>query len=101
MKYYLNKWARADGSHIVHKEGCPFLSGRDRQIFLGSFEFYQSAMEEGRLYFELTAACIYCLKDTNPLKVIKEYPDIIRLTFPVLQKRSDGSVEEGLLYCLN
>ncbi|HOX75889.1 MAG TPA: hypothetical protein PKX27_12780 [Bacteroidales bacterium] len=62
-KYFISSRPRTDGTYLIHKEGCPFLPGCDRQIFLGAYKSVKGALEEGQKYYKTASACRFCLKE--------------------------------------
>ncbi len=62
-KYYISSRPGTDEKYLIHKEDCPFLAGRDRQIFLGAFQTVKGALEKGQKFFKPAAVCRFCLKE--------------------------------------
>lgn len=61
-RYYISSHPSTDGTHVIHREGCPFLSGNGRHILLGDYSTVQAAVDAGKSYYEETGICIFCLK---------------------------------------
>jgi len=57
-----------DGSHTVHRHGCPLLPESGRRILLGVFQLPQEAVKEGRRYFRRPGRCPFCSKVHNEKK---------------------------------
>jgi len=79
-KYFISTNPRISGIHIVHKQGCPFLSEPGKRIPLGVFRSSRDAVKEGRNYFRRADNCPFCSK---------EYNDLTRRTFSVRQVNQD------------
>ena len=62
-KYFIGTRPLTDGSHIVHKVGCPLLPEPGRRILLGVFQSPCNALNESRRYFSKPHSCPFCLKE--------------------------------------
>jgi hypothetical protein len=81
-KYFISTSPRIDGSHTVHRQGCPFLPEPGRRILLGVFQSPRDAIKEGRRYFRRPGPCPYCSKVHNEMKrrafIVRQVsPDLI------------------------
>jgi hypothetical protein len=64
-KYYLVIKTQTDEHHALHKEGCPFLPGHDKRIYLGKFNSSHEALREGQILFNRINSCLFCLKELH------------------------------------
>jgi len=64
VKYFICNSSQTDGSHTVHKDGCPFLPEPGKRISMGIFKSADSALKEGRRYFSKPVRCLFCGKET-------------------------------------
>ncbi|MCJ7447183.1 MAG: hypothetical protein MUO72_05805 [Bacteroidales bacterium] len=62
-KYFICTRSQTDGSHTVHKEGCPFLPEPGKRISMGIFKSPHNALDEGNRYFSKPASCLFCEKE--------------------------------------
>jgi hypothetical protein len=62
-KYYVAVRPLTSGQHGVHKEGCPFISGDEKVVYLGKFNSGKDAEEAGSVYFEKAKCCAFCSKE--------------------------------------
>lgn len=58
--YYVNKNARTDGHHEVHKLDCSHLPLLENRIYLGDFTNCTSAVSEAKKTYEKVNGCFYC-----------------------------------------
>lgn len=80
-KYYLKLKPAADHSNLVHRDGCPFLPGREERIFLGEFKNAEEPVNLSRQFGMNTRICRFCcfeehetdLPETMPL--IRKVPE--------------------------
>jgi len=66
--------------YSIHRAGCPFLSGRGKHIFPGTFQSGKSAFEEGQKYFKAAVICRFCLKEHYQEKGFIIIPGTIRMS---------------------
>lgn len=62
-KYYLAKRPQINDRHPVHHESCPFLTEKEDNIYLGSFNSGEQALRESEKYYPMTTCCRFCLKE--------------------------------------
>ena len=62
-KYFICRRPGREGLHYVHKEGCPFMPGPEKRIFLGIFRSAGSAIAEGKKHYCSAARCVFCSKE--------------------------------------
>jgi hypothetical protein len=67
-KYFICKRSRLDGSHTIHREGCPLLPEDGKRIFLGTFKTLPEAMSKAASHFRKPDSCPFCLKEHNEMK---------------------------------
>ncbi|NLA48039.1 MAG: hypothetical protein GX876_01110 [Bacteroidales bacterium] len=67
-KYLIKCRPRVSGSHTVHRDGCPFLTGSTDQKYLGCFEYPEKALEEGRRYYKTVDCCVFCMKEQSGIR---------------------------------
>jgi len=60
--FFISLRPRINGSHLVHKEGCPLLPDTHTRICLGMFESPEDALNEGKKFFERSDICPFCCK---------------------------------------
>ena len=70
MKFYISTRPQTNGSHTIHKDGCPLLPEPGERIFLGVFHLQRDATEEGRKYFSRIYSCPFCLKEVHAVRKI-------------------------------
>ena len=67
-KYLIKCRPRVSGSHTVHREGCPFLTGSADEKCLGCFEYPEKALEEGRRHYKTADCCVFCMKKQSGIR---------------------------------
>lgn len=67
-EYFISTSPRINGSHTVHRQGCPFLPEPEKRILLGVFGSSQEAAKKGSGYFKSPVGCPFCLKEYNEVK---------------------------------
>lgn len=50
--YYVNKNARSNGDHEVHKSGCSYLPETDNRIYLGDFATCTPPVKKAKEYYK-------------------------------------------------
>ena len=101
-KYFINTKPRTDGTYSIHKEGCPFLPGRGKHIFLGKFQSVKSAFGEGQKYFKAAVICRFCIKEYRPEISCRIFPGTFRKSgFGSTGILNDSGHINSLLYCKN
>lgn len=101
-KYYISTKPRADGTYSIHKEGCPFIPGRGKHIFLGTYQSVKSAFDEGQKYFKAAGICRYCLKEHCPEMSFRKFPGTIRISgFGSSVIPNDSEPVSALMCCKN
>ena len=99
VKYFISATPRADGSHTIHKDCCPFLVEREKKIFLGNFQTVHNAIAEGRKYFRNTGCCIFCLKKQSLADEIRILAGSIPMSCLKSTDRLNDQSPESLLFC--
>jgi hypothetical protein len=99
VKYYISTTPRTNGSHTVHKDGCPFLPGRGKQIFLGNYQSVKNAVAEGRKYFKNTGCCIFCMKEQSLEEGIRILAGSIHMSCLKSSEILNDSSPENVLFC--
>ncbi|HBE41872.1 MAG TPA: hypothetical protein DDW27_11835 [Bacteroidales bacterium] len=100
--YYINRRPVADGKHLIHREGCPFLQNRKEEILLGNFDSVNCALEEGRKYYRMTSKCIFCNKAKSYAERIQIFSRSLNITFLFPPEVPDGTSPVNiLLHCTN
>ncbi|UUV18277.1 hypothetical protein NRK67_13405 [Fusobacteria bacterium ZRK30] len=61
--YYVDKDARDNGDHEVHREDCKRLPSPANREYLGNFDCYEDAVEKAEQIFSQSNGCIYCSKE--------------------------------------
>ena len=64
-EYYVNKQAQPTGEHEVHKSDCEFLPSEENQLYLGSFNNCQEAIEEAKKHYSNVDGCYYCSRECH------------------------------------
>jgi hypothetical protein len=67
-KYFICTRSRLDGSHTIHREGCPLLPEDGKRILLGTFKTVAGALGEAARHFRKPDNCPFCLKEHNEMK---------------------------------
>jgi hypothetical protein len=80
-RYYLNLKTTADHANMVHRDGCPFLPGREKRLFLGVYENADDPVNSGREYGMNSRKCIFCcspdreVQPPDSLPLIRTIPE--------------------------
>lgn len=98
-KYFICTKPRTDGMYSIHREGCPFLPGRGKHIFLGTFQSGRSAYEEGQKYFKAAVICRFCLKEHYKEKGFRVIPRTFRISSSGSSGILNGSEHVSALVC--
>jgi len=100
-RYFISTRPRADGSHTVHRDGCPFISGEERQLFLGNYDTLQGALDEGKKYYKVTGICVFCLKDQCRIKGLIRNGSSLSASVLYSNGGNDNVPENMLIFCSN
>jgi len=101
-KYFISTKPRTDGAYSIHREGCPFIPGRGKHIFLGTFKSVKSAFDEGQKYFKAAGICRFCLKEHYPEKGFRVIPGTFRISgFGSTGILNDSEHVSALVCCKN
>lgn len=65
-RYYLNKKARENGKHELHKSDCNRIPGKKTYIDLGIHMNYKSAIVKALDYFRQLNCCGCCTNNSKP-----------------------------------
>jgi hypothetical protein len=76
-KYYIVIRPQTDEYHAMHKEGCPFLPDHEKRIYLGKFNSAQDALREGKILFNRTNNCLFCLKELHSQKRDRVFSEVL------------------------
>jgi hypothetical protein len=94
-KYYVALRSQTNEVHSVHRDGCPFMPGNNKRIFLGNFTNGSDAGIAGRKYFQNSCGCRFCITDKS-----KAMDPVNNESFKFLP--TDKQIEGvGLRYLLN
>ena len=100
-KYFISTRPWKNGSHIVHREGCPFLPEQGKRIFLGIFQSLESAIKEGQKCFKMPGRCVFCAEGHDPGNMIHKLHKIDDDFFLISSEQLKDSPESVLLCCIN
>lgn len=67
-KYYVKIKPQFNGTYAVHKEGCPFMDGTKKKIYLGEFIDGHDAIAEAQRYFSKSKGCLFCNNERLMIK---------------------------------
>ena len=101
-KYFISMKPLINGTYSIHKEGCPFLPGQEKHIYLGTFQSVKSAIDEGQKYSEAAGICRFCLMEQCPEKNFRIFPGTLRISgFESSVIPNDPEHVNAFLYCKN
>lgn len=58
--FYVNKKARADGTHVIHTRDCWVMP--NGSVYVGRYFSFEEAIKEASQQFTKLAVCPYCQK---------------------------------------
>ena len=100
-RYFISTRPRADGSHTVHREGCPFIPGEEQHLFLGNYDTLEGAVNEGNKYYKITGICVFCLKDHCHIKRLILSGRRFTVSVIYAHRGIDNAPENMLVCCSN
>jgi hypothetical protein len=62
-RYFVEIRTHFDGTHPVHKKGCPLMPSLRKCKLLGIFNDGNYAVPEGLKYFHSVKACLFCIPE--------------------------------------
>ena len=64
-RYFVNRNARGNGDHEVHKEDCYFLPNAGNYIDLGIHMNGKSAIVKAKVFYQQSNGCYYCADECH------------------------------------
>lgn len=62
-RYFIEIRTHFDGTHPVHRKGCPLMPTLRKCKLLGVFKNGNAAVPEGLKYFHSVKACLFCITE--------------------------------------
>jgi hypothetical protein len=59
--FFIGTRLHANGRYYIHTDDCPLLPSTGKRIFLGISQSRETALEEGKKYFNNACCCKFCL----------------------------------------
>jgi hypothetical protein len=100
-KYYLAKRPQINERHPVHHESCPFLTDKEDNIFLGSFDSGEQALHEGKEYYPTATCCRFCLKEHIEKKEVSLIEESVALAIAAAVDLVSQEHVADIYYLLN
>ena len=100
--YYITRRPGADGRHLIHREGCPFLQNRKEEILLGNFDSVNCAKEEALRNYSLMRRCRFCIREKSCAEMIHVFSRSLDINFLFQPGAQDVSQTLNILFhCTN
>jgi hypothetical protein len=63
--FYIGTRPQGNGRYIVHTKDCPLLPSPGKRLCIGTFLSPEDAVEEGKMHFDNTGYCPFCLHENH------------------------------------
>jgi hypothetical protein len=100
-KYYVAVRPQTNDHHSVHRQGCPFLSGNEKMIYLGKFSLGRDAIKASRFHFKKTECCLFCSREIKIFNNEQPAFDLINGDIIAKELQRPVSFHQSLLCCVN